>query len=112
MRGQAGGGEQRRQFREYGLVDRLTFVLELPLSALRWATISTVIEETYNRGLLCLSAAGSWLFMLGYLTGWTGASVGLAGWLAVGAGAPLMLVALVCSTENTRPPRTSRGTSF
>ena len=50
--------------------------------------------------------------MLGYLTGWTGAGVGLAGWLAVGAGAPLMLVALVCSTENTRPPRTSRGTSF
>ena len=103
--------EQRRQFREYGLVDRLAFVLELPLSALRWATISTVIEETYNRGLLCLSAAGSWLFMLGYLTGWTGAGVGLAGWLAVGAGAPLMLVALVCSTENTRPPRMSLGTS-
>ena len=103
--------EQRRQFREYGLVDRLAFVLELPLSALRWATIPTVIEETYNRGLLCLSAAGSWLFMLGYLTGWTGAGVGLAGWLAVGAGAPLMLVALVCSTENARPPRMSLGTS-
>ena len=50
--------------------------------------------------------------MQGYLTGWTGASVGVAGWLAVGAGAPLMLVALVCSTESTRPPRTSLGTSI
>jgi len=103
--------EQRRQFQEYGLIDRLAFVLELPLTALRWATIPTVIEETYNRGLLCLSAAGSWLFMLGYLTDWTGAGVGSAGWLAVGVGAPLTLVALVCATENSRPPRLSLGTS-
>ena len=103
--------EQRRLFREYGLVDRLAFILELPLVALRWATIPTVIEETYNRGLLCLSAAGSCLFMLGYLTDWTGAGVGLVGWMAVGLGAPLMLVALVCATENTRAPRLSLGTS-
>ena len=103
--------EQRRQFQEYGLADKLSYALELPVSVLRWGTIPTVIEETYNRGLLCVATTGSWLFMLGYFNGWTLANIDTVEWLVVAVGAPLIFVAMVCATENVRAPRLSFGTS-
>lgn len=102
--------EQRRQFQEYSLTDKLCYVLELPVSVLRWVTIPTVIEETYNRGLLCLATTGSCLFMLGYFNGWTSANIDIVEWLSVVVGAPLIFVVMVCSTENVRAPRLSFGT--